>query len=120
MSPGLYLIFVLLGCGALVVMVAAWLMARLMLRPPRMNDGKAAYVLSRVTPADIGLAYSPMSLSVQDMRTGKPLNIAGWWLPCPAGGSRTVVLLHGYADAKIGAIAWAPPLLELGFVSVRT
>ena len=28
---------------------------------------------------------------------------------------RCVVLLHGYADAKVGAIAWAPMWHELGY-----
>jgi alpha-beta hydrolase superfamily lysophospholipase len=36
-------------------------------------------------------------------------------LPCPSISDRTIVLLHGYADAKVGAIAWAPLLLDMGF-----
>ncbi|HWB54917.1 MAG TPA: alpha/beta fold hydrolase, partial [Tepidisphaeraceae bacterium] len=28
---------------------------------------------------------------------------------------RCAILLHGYADAKIGSIAWAPLMLELGY-----
>jgi pimeloyl-ACP methyl ester carboxylesterase len=114
MPPGLYLVIVLLGCGLLLVLGSAALMARMMLRPPRMTDGKAAYVLSRVSPDDLGLAFKSISLTVRDMRTGTPLELAAWWLPSPTPSRRTVLLLHGYADAKIGAIAWAPMLLEMG------
>ena len=54
---------------------------------------------------------------VHGPRRGHRQADCGW----PPGGSRppipsaaTAVLVHGYADAKVGAIAWAPPLRELG------
>src|SRR5205823_2216703 len=36
-------------------------------------------------------------------------------IPHPKAAGRCAVLLHGYGDAKVGAIAWAPTLHALGF-----
>jgi pimeloyl-ACP methyl ester carboxylesterase len=41
--------------------------------------------------------------------------LAGWWIPAAHVSTRTVLLIHGYADAKVGAIAWAPTLHALGW-----
>jgi hypothetical protein len=77
-----------------------------------MTDGKAAWLLQRLSPGDLSLPYEDVSFDVRDERTGASLRMAGWWIPCPGGPAREtgrcVVLLHGYADAKVGAIAWAP------------
>lgn len=89
-------------------------MAVRLLRPVRMGDGKALAVLRRMSPQDIGLSFEPMNFTVHDA-AGKPLRLAGWWMPAVAPGERAVVLLHGYADAKIGAIAWAPLWQSLGW-----
>ncbi|HEX8911953.1 MAG TPA: alpha/beta fold hydrolase, partial [Humisphaera sp.] len=52
-----------------------------------------------------------------DERTGTLMKVAGWSIPArgDAPSRRTVVLVHGYADAKVGAIAWAPVWVGLGF-----
>jgi hypothetical protein len=121
--PLITLAAVLLALGVLLSAAVVWLMARSLLRPPRMTDGKAAWVLRRLSPGDLGLPYEDVSFDVRDERTGRPLRIKGWWIPAAApanaaGGQasgRCVVLLHGYADAKVGAIAWAPPWHDLGF-----
>jgi pimeloyl-ACP methyl ester carboxylesterase len=96
------------------------LMARSLLRPPRMGDGKAMWLLKRLSPGDLGLQFEDLSFDVRDEHTGRPLRVRGWWIPL--GGEarrrtsdRTVVLLHGYADAKVGAIAWAPVWHDLSF-----
>lgn len=109
--------FALLACGLLAVVVVAWLMARLMLRPPRMTDGKATYLLRRVTPGDLGLPFETLTFTARDGAASgdAKIDVAAWWLPAPAKSDRTVVLLHGYADAKVGALAWVPMLLQLGF-----
>jgi pimeloyl-ACP methyl ester carboxylesterase len=97
-------------CAALVL-----LLARAMVRPPRMSDGKAAWVLKRLSPGDLGLQFEEVSFDVRDARTGQAIRIAGWWIPHAEAGGRTVILLHGYADAKVGAIAWAPTWHKLGW-----
>jgi len=51
--------------------------------------------------------------TVRDARTGQKLTISGWWIPANAASDKCVVLLHGYADAKVGAIAWAPVFHDL-------
>ena len=110
----LRLIFVLLlGLGILLAGLA-YLMARFLLRPPRMSDGKAAWLLKRLTPLDLGLAFTPVNFTVRDELTKESLQIAAWWMPQNSS-SKTVILLHGYADAKVGAIAWAPIFAKLGY-----
>lgn len=111
----LRVILLLLICGAITIVIAAMMMARLLLRPPRMSDGKAAYLLRRVTPADLDLRYEPMTFDVPDAaQPGQRLQLAAWWLPAIEPSNRTAILLHGYADAKVGSIAWAPLLLSMG------
>lgn len=149
MLPFFTLILMLLIAGLVVTAAAIYLMARGLVRPPRMTDGKALHVLNRLTPRDLDLPYENCAFDVRDEQTGGTLRLAAWWMPALAkedGGSRvedgqtekpaapltdpsstlhppsskksssrTVILIHGYADAKIGAIAWAPLWHELGF-----
>jgi pimeloyl-ACP methyl ester carboxylesterase len=96
-------------CAALVVLTA-WRV----IRPPRMSEGKALYLLKRLSPQDLGLAYRSMDFVVRDER-GRPLKLAAWWIPAGAPSSNAVILLHGYGDAKIGSIAWAPTWHGLGW-----
>src|SRR2546421_4615465 len=110
----LRLTLMLLAGLILLLSLLTWLMARFLLRPPRMTDSKATWVLKRLSPLDIGLSFTPLSFSVRDELTKKPLQIAAWWIP-RENSDKTVILLHGYADAKVGAIAWAPLFHELGY-----
>jgi len=109
------LIIVLLAAGVLWVVVVVYLMARALLRPPRMTDGKALYVLHRLTPRDVGLRFEPMTFQVRDEIHGRSLKLAAWWIPAATRSDKTVVLVHGYADAKVGALAWAPLWHDLSF-----
>jgi uncharacterized protein len=106
----LTLLIVLLASGVLLVIAAATVMAVALLRPPRMTDGKAIRRLRRIDPSDLGLPFESQTFTVRDVATDRPLRLAAWWIPHPAASGRTVILLHGYADAKVGAIAWAPLL----------
>ena len=122
MVSGLVILGVVLLVAGLVLGAAVVaLMARSLLRPPRMSDGKAAWILKRLSPGDLGLPFEDVSFDVRDERTGRALRIAGWWVPADGGdphrraSDRCVVLLHGYADAKVGAIAWAPLWHGMGF-----
>jgi alpha-beta hydrolase superfamily lysophospholipase len=109
------LAIVLLAAGMVLAAVVTFIMARMLLSPARMTDGKAAYVLQRLSPGDLGMHFQVKSLHVRDQRSGQQLKMAAWWIPHPAKSEQTVVLIHGYADAKVGAIAWAPMWKELGF-----
>lgn len=112
----LFLVFVVVG--ALLVILTAWVIALALLHPPRMSDGKAMYVLRRMSPADLGLAYERVTFNVRDEAqrgSDKKIVMAAWWIANPSANGRCVVLLHGYADAKVGAIAWAPMWHSLGF-----
>ena len=97
-------------CGAMIV-----IMARMLLRPRRMTDGRALILLHRLSPADLGMEFEDVSFSVIDECKGEKLRIAGWWIPTPNSRGRCAVILHGYSDAKVGGIAWAPLLRSLGF-----
>ncbi len=110
----LRLTLMLLAGLILLLSLLTWLMARFLLRPPRMTDSKATWVLKRLSPLDIGLSFTPINFSIRDELSKKPLQIAAWWIP-RENSDKTVLLLHGYADAKVGAIAWAPLFHELGY-----
>lgn len=111
----MFLLILMTVSLAVVITAAVFLMAHALLKPPRMSDGKALYLLKRLTPDDLGMAYEKVTFKVRDEPGAGELNLVGWWIPHPAGGDRTVVLLHGYADAKVGAIAWAPTWRALGY-----
>jgi pimeloyl-ACP methyl ester carboxylesterase len=115
MASWIGFVVVLLAAGAVLLAGAGYWMARMALRPPRMTDGKAAWVLKRLSPGDLGLRYEEQWFTVRDEQTGRPLRLAAWWIPHPNSQGRCVVLIHGYADAKVGAIAWAPLLHSLGW-----
>src|SRR5207302_6039464 len=85
-------------------------------RPERMTDAKATVVLQRLSPEDLGLKFEEQRFDVRDEQTGKPLRIAAWWIPTAnAPSPRTILLIHGRGDAKVGAVAWAPTLHALGW-----
>jgi alpha-beta hydrolase superfamily lysophospholipase len=109
------LVLMLLAAGLLAGLTAVFAMALSLLRPPRMTDGKATWVLQRISPGDLGLRFEETHFIVRDERDGRRLRLAGWWIPAAQRSDRCVILLHGYADAKVGAIAWAPLWHELGF-----
>jgi hypothetical protein len=109
------LILVLCVLGAIFCALIILAMAAALLRPPRMSDGKAIWVLRRLSPGDLGLAFEDVHFNIRDEQSGRPLRVAGWWMAHPSAGGRCVVLLHGYADAKVGAIAWAPTWHSLGY-----
>jgi uncharacterized protein len=111
------LILVLVGVGTIVVGVVAHLMAEGILRPPRMTDGKAVYVLKRLSPGDLGMGFSEERFLVRDSAypNGAAIEIAGWWIPAEGASEKCVVLLHGYADAKVGSVAWGRVWRSMGF-----
>ncbi len=114
-SSLLTLALMILLVGVLLLGATVLLMALMLLRPPRMTDGKAVIVLRRLSPGDLGLRFEEARFDVRDRRTGRALPIAGWWIPHARGDGKCVVLVHGYADAKVGAIAWAPLWHDLGY-----
>ncbi len=100
--------------GALVLWATAVvLMASARLRPPRMTDGKALAVLGRLSPADLSLPYETDVFAVADAGGRGKMILHAWWIPHPGARGRCVILLHGYADARAGALAWLPMLHEL-------
>ena len=111
----LILALILIAVAALLVGVTLLLMALTLLRPPRMTDGKATLVLRRVSPGDLGLNFEETRFDVRDPRTKRTLPIAAWWIAHPRAHGKCVVLIHGYADGKVGAIAWAPMWHALGY-----
>jgi uncharacterized protein len=113
--PLIRLALVLIAAGAILVAIVAAGMAMALLRPPRMRDGKAIYFLRRLSPQDLDLPYESVHFQVRDQRSGRAIRIAGWWMAHSPPTDRCALILHGYADAKVGGIAWAPLLRDLGF-----
>ncbi|HTW93936.1 MAG TPA: alpha/beta hydrolase [Tepidisphaeraceae bacterium] len=113
----LLLALVLVFVGAMVVVGTIWAMAVFLLKPERMSDAKALFHLRRLSPSDLGLPYEEIFFPIRDAQSGKPMKLTGWWIPAepdsPAG--RTALVLHGYSDAKVGGLAWAPLFRSLGF-----
>jgi pimeloyl-ACP methyl ester carboxylesterase len=116
-APLLTLSLILLLALFALLCVVTFLMARMLLTPPRMGDPKAAYLLKRLSPGDLGLHFQATEFPVRDEHNpqGPALKIAAWWIPHPAAMGKCVVLIHGYGDAKVGAIAWAPMWHALGY-----
>ena len=111
--PSLLAVLILLG--GLMSTGVILLLAHVLMRPPRMTDGKAIYRLGRLSPGDLGMPFELQAARIRDRRTGRPVHLAGWWVPARQSSDRCAVLIHGYADAKVGAIAWAPVMYDLGF-----
>jgi len=111
----LILAAVALVVGILWSALVVILMAYVLLRPRRMSDARGILELGRLCPSDLGLEYEETVFAVVDEDTGKKLRIAAWWIPNPRAAGRCAVLVHGYSDSKIGAIAWAPLLHSLGW-----
>jgi hypothetical protein len=80
-----------------------------------MTDGKATVVLQRLSPMDLNLEFEELKFEVVDEASGEKLRIAAWWIPAKHSADRTAVIIHGYGDAKVGGIAWAPMFHELGW-----
>jgi uncharacterized protein len=114
MSAVLVAIFVFLVGGALCWALAVALFAHGLTHPPRMTEGKAVYLLGRLSPADLGMEFEDVKFHISEVGSSNKLFLAGWWIPCDSS-AKTVVMLHGFADAKIGAIAWSEPWRELGY-----
>src|ERR1700749_4456226 len=106
MSTYLTLSLMLFAFGVISGAIAVALMAASLLRPARMSDGKAVWVYRRLSPGDLGLAFEDVRFQVRDPQSDKDFRMTGWWIPHAAAGGRCVLLLHGFADAKVGAIAW--------------
>jgi pimeloyl-ACP methyl ester carboxylesterase len=111
----LLLFAVLLAAGALFCLLLTLLMALSILTPPRMRDGRALFHLRRLTPDDLHLPYRDMNFTVKDHRTNNPPRLTAWWIESPQPSDRTIILIHGYSDSKIGALAWAPLFHSLNF-----
>jgi len=113
MSVAYIPLFTLLALALIaIVFIVAWMMSGMLICPPRMTDGKAVLILKRLSPTDIGLKFESKSFDVRDAG-GNMLKIASWWIP-HEGSRATVMLIHGFADAKVGALAWAPMLHGIG------
>ena len=105
----------LLAVGILLVAGVCFAMARFLLSPPRMTDGAALWILKRIGPDDLGLPWENLSFHVHDELSHKKLKITAWWIPAATPSSRCALIIHGYADAKVGGIAWAATFRELGY-----
>ena len=117
--PLLTLAGLLAGVGGVVVAGVVVGSALQLLRPRRLTGGRAVWLLGRVAPGDLGIDYEDVAFDVPDAASpGRTIRLAAWWMPATRGGrasERCCVVLHGYGDAKVGGIAWAPTLLSLGW-----
>jgi pimeloyl-ACP methyl ester carboxylesterase len=118
MPPIVTLLIILVLLGLLLAGATVLIVAHGILTPPRMTDGRAIWRYRRLSPGDLGLRFENETFTLRDAsrRDGRPLHIAGWWIPSDnAAAGCYAVLLHGYGDAKVGVIAYAPLLHQLGW-----
>ncbi|MBV8781803.1 MAG: alpha/beta fold hydrolase [Phycisphaerae bacterium] len=114
--PFLSLLIVLIVAGIAVFVAIAILLADSLLCPPRMSDGKALHLYQRLSPDDLNLPFENVAFEIIDESSPRQkIMIAGWWIPAVNASSRCVILIHGYAESKVAAIAWAPAWRSLGF-----
>lgn len=107
-------LLIVLGATAIALyLLTAVLLALTLTRPPRMTEARALARFKRMSPADLSLPFEAGHFRVLDERTGRPLVLSSWWIAHPTS-TRSVILIHGYGDAKVGSIAWAPLLSQLG------
>jgi pimeloyl-ACP methyl ester carboxylesterase len=111
----LTLLLMLLLVGVALVGGVSFAMAKVLLSPPRMTDGRALWILRRMSASDLGLPSEDLTFVVRDERTNQNLKISAWWIPAAVRSERCVVIIHGYADSKIGGIAWAPTFRAMGY-----
>jgi pimeloyl-ACP methyl ester carboxylesterase len=115
LSSGLVLLLMLLLVGVALVAGVSFAMAKVLLSPPRMTGGRALWILRRLSPSDLGLPSEDLTFVVRDERTNQNLKLAAWWIPGPTSSTRCVLIIHGYADSKLGGIAWAPTFRAMGY-----
>jgi uncharacterized protein len=111
----LILAAVLIAGGIFFISIITVLMGLVLIRPRRMTDGRALAILRRLSPADLGMEFEECVFEILDESTGGKIRIAAWWIPLAVNSGKCAILIHGYADAKVGAIAWAPMFRELGY-----
>ena len=97
----------------------AWVLCVLLLavgltRPPRLTDAKAWRLLKRLSPADLGLEFTSLSFDGSAVSTRRRPKLAAWYISAEAPSDTTVVVVHGYADAKVGSLAYVPALRGAG------
>ena len=117
LAGALVLLLMLLVVGAALFAFVCLMMARALLSPPRMVGGQALWMLRRLTPDDLGMPFEEIWSEVRDEKSGQKIDIAAWWIPAAGTGAsdRCALIVHGYADSKIGGIAWAPVFRAMGY-----
>jgi pimeloyl-ACP methyl ester carboxylesterase len=115
LSSVVILLLVLLLVGAALVGLVSLAMAKVLLSPPRMTGGRALWILRRLSASDLGLPSEDLTFVVRDERTNANLKLSAWWIPAPTASARCVLIIHGYADSKLGGIAWAPTFRAMGY-----
>ena len=115
MPPFVSLTLVLLVVAVIVFGAMALLLADSLLHPPRMNDGKALYLYQRLSPADLNLPFTEVTFQVPSIeKAGQTIHITGWWIESASPSNRCIILLHGFADAKVSSLGWAPLCRSIG------
>lgn len=105
----------LLWIGLLTWLVAVLWTVWALMRPPRLTPARAMARIGRMSPSDLGLRFFEGEVHPPEKRTRRSLRLVYWFMPRAVPSENTAVLIHGYADSRIGALAWAPLFIELGW-----
>ena len=103
MAGARYPRIVRLAILAVLVVGALWLLVRLM------QPSMAFFPMRGVqrTPEAFALPYQTLQIDTAD-----GVRLHGWWMPHPQAMGRCMVLVHGYADAKVGSRLLQPAQVQ--------
>jgi pimeloyl-ACP methyl ester carboxylesterase len=99
-------LLILLAAGLAVVFILGVLtLGRVLVRPPRRTVGGAVARGLPTDPAEAGAEYERRTVRDAD---GRPIEV--WLVEGEAPRGPVIVLLHGWADGRLGELLWLPAL----------
>jgi pimeloyl-ACP methyl ester carboxylesterase len=104
MPVGLAILVALIGLH----LVGTCIAARMILRPKRLTLAKAAEFYEVASPADFGRRYGPFEVPADEVV------IRGWLVRAEPASDRTVILIHGIGDNRVGVLSLLPVVGPLG------
>ena len=101
------LILLLLVAAALVLALSTWALVHSLRRPPRKTWARALARGLATEPAELGLEATARTFRLSDGST-----TPGWVIAGGRASGPCVVIVHGFADSRYGALTWLDCVIE--------
>ena len=101
-------VLIILAVLAAGQVIGAWVTASMILHPARRSLAEAAEEVGYATPADLGLPWEEVSVPVEEG------SIRGWLVRAEPNPRKTLVLIHGIGENRVGTLPLLPVLEPLG------